>query len=263
MLKTWPADEALGLVAYGHRRKGDCTDIETLRAPEGFDANAVRGAVAALTPKGMTPISAAVRQAAEQLKYTERKATVILVSDGEETCNADPCALGAELERLGVDFTANVVGFDLPEGKARTQLQCLASSTGGRYLEARNASELNRALGEVAAAPVAVETADAWIPGHTLTWDAGNLIENAEDGDGTRVLEFAVEQTARDCQATCAGDAACGGWHYEPTGSYFIEHPRCHLKGRGAPMRLEPQEEGFVAGIKPGVKLIRSPAPAE
>ena len=81
---------------------------------------------------------------------SERKATVILVSDGEETCHADPCALGAELEKLGVDFTAHVVGFDIDKNpKAKAQLQCLASSTGGRYLDAKDAGELNKALREV------------------------------------------------------------------------------------------------------------------
>lgn len=156
MLKTWPANQQLGLMAYGHRSKGDCADIEVLKAPGVLDAASMQKAVNALQPKGMTPITASVRMAAEQLKYSERKATVILVSDGEETCNADPCALGAELEKLGVDFTAHVVGFDLPEGKARAQLQCLAKSTGGRYVEARNAAELNSALGQLAKAAPAV-----------------------------------------------------------------------------------------------------------
>ncbi|MGP1683827.1 MAG: hypothetical protein ACTS8S_16030, partial [Giesbergeria sp.] len=56
----------------------------------------------------------------------------------------------------GVDFTAHVVGFDLPEGKARAQLQCLAKTTGGMYVEARDAAELNKALGQLAqAAPAA------------------------------------------------------------------------------------------------------------
>jgi len=156
MLKTWPRNQQLGLMAYGHRSKGNCADIEVLKMPATVDAAAMQQAVNALQPKGMTPISAAVRMAAEQLKFSERKATVILVSDGEETCHADPCALGAELEKLGVDFTAHVVGFDLPEGKARAQLQCLAKTTGGMYVEARDAAELNKALGQLAqAAPVA------------------------------------------------------------------------------------------------------------
>lgn len=262
LLQNWNPDQALGLIAYGHRRKGDCADIELLRPAEDFQPQALREQVRALNARGMTPISAAVRQAAEQLKYTEHAATVILVSDGEETCEADPCALGQELERLGVNFTAHVVGFDLPEGPARQQLQCLATATGGRYLEARNAGELNAALGEVAAAPAPeLETAQSWIPGQALEWEAGESIDPEADGGGTRVIEYGVDQTAEDCQRACADDAACGGWHYEPTGSFFIDYPRCHLKGRGFPMRLREEGEGWVAGVKPGIRLIvRDPA---
>jgi len=154
MLKSWPTSQQLGLMAYGHRSKGNCADIEMLKAPGSVDKTSFQQSVNALQPKGMTPISASVRMAAEQLKFSERKATVILVSDGEETCHADPCALGKELEKLGVDFTAHVVGFDIEKNpKAKAELQCLASSTGGRYLDAKDAGELNKALREVAQAP--------------------------------------------------------------------------------------------------------------
>ena len=102
MLQSWPASQQLGLMVYGHRSKGNCADIEMLKAPGSVEKAGFQQAVNALQPKGMTPISASVRMAAEQLKFSERKATVILVSDGEETCHADPCALGKELEKLGV-----------------------------------------------------------------------------------------------------------------------------------------------------------------
>ncbi len=155
MLSGWQGGD-LGLMAYGHNRKGDCNDIEVLQAIGPNTAAGIRKQVAALNPKGMTPITESVRQAAAQLRFTEQKATVILVSDGEETCNADPCALGKELEAAGVDFTAHVVGFDIQQGsKAHKQLQCLAANTGGRYVDARNAGELNRALASVAKAPAA------------------------------------------------------------------------------------------------------------
>lgn len=151
MVGSWPASQQLGLMAYGHRSKGNCADIEMLKAPAVLDKVGFQRAVNALQPKGMTPISASVRMAAEQLKFSERKATVILVSDGEETCHADPCALGQELEKLGVDFTAHVIGLDIEKGsKAHAQLQCLATSTGGKYLDARNAEDLNKAMGDVA-----------------------------------------------------------------------------------------------------------------
>ena len=173
MLDGW-AGGRLGLMAYGHNRKGDCKDIEILQ-PVGSDTVAgIRRQVNALNPKGMTPITDSVRQAAGQLRYREHKATVILVSDGEETCDADPCALGAELEAAGVDFTAHVVGFDIKKGsKADQQLQCLASNTGGRYIQARDAAELNDALEQIAQAepapPAAPERTENLLP--PAGWD--------------------------------------------------------------------------------------------
>ncbi|MCB1573943.1 MAG: VWA domain-containing protein, partial [Xanthomonadales bacterium] len=146
VLGNWKPENALGLVTYGHRRKGDCSDIETLIEPGPLDRAAFMATVNGLNAKGMTPLSAAVRHAAETLRSSERKATVILVSDGEETCNLDPCAVGAELEKSGVDFTAHVVGFDVSDPKHQAQLRCLAENTGGRYFNARNADELGAAI---------------------------------------------------------------------------------------------------------------------
>ena len=191
MLKTWPSDEPLGLIAYGHRRKGDCADIELISKPQPLDTARFSGLVTGLQAKGMTPITASVRLAAEQLKSSEQKATVILVSDGEETCKADPCALGRELENAGVDFTAHVIGFDLPEGPAREQLQCLAGSTGGRYIEARDAGELHQALGEIAQAPAApAKTEDPWFNEGCTLFDQPNYAGNRFQLGGDAGLQF-------------------------------------------------------------------------
>ncbi len=80
LLSQITADRQLGLVAYGHHR----------------------AVVNAFNPKGKTPLSDGVRFAAGKLRYADAKATVILVTDGAESCNADPCALGAE-PRSGLD----------------------------------------------------------------------------------------------------------------------------------------------------------------
>lgn len=146
LLDDLPASTRLGLMAYGHNKKGDCSDIEMLSAI-GANRADIKTAIKGINPKGKTPISASVKKAAEKLKYTENKATVILISDGIETCNLDPCALGKQLEKDGVDFTAHVIGFDIVDQKTEEQLQCLASSTGGRYLSAASAGELSLALG--------------------------------------------------------------------------------------------------------------------
>jgi len=265
MLDGWKGGD-LGLMAYGHRRKGDCQDIELLIEPGAAGTEAIARQVNALNPMGMTPISAAVRQAAEVLRYSENKATVILVSDGEETCNADPCTLGEELERLGIDFTAHVVGFDIAQGSvADEQLRCLAERTGGRYVQARDAGELNQALGQIAGQATATvgarEGAD-WMEGYALEAETG-IYMNPEGEESAGNHDFTVDQTAADCQALCMADAGCAGWHYEPAGSYFVDYPRCQLKGHRFAVRAVEQGEGWVAGIKPGVKLILDEQSAE
>ncbi len=146
-----PKSSEMGLIAYGHRRKGDCGDIELMQQPKIQNGESIADTVDTLKPVGKTPLTQAVRQAADVLKIAENRATVIVITDGIETCNADPCAAGAELEATGIDFTAHVVGFGLSEMEGR-QVACLAEETGGQYFEAANAGELSEALDQVAAA---------------------------------------------------------------------------------------------------------------
>lgn len=150
VLGNVPANTSIGLMAYGHREKGNCADIELLIAPAPGTAAAIVGVANALSPKGKTPLSDAVRYAAEALKYSENKANVILITDGLETCNMDPCAVARDLEATGVDFTAHVVGFGLSAEEGR-QVACLADETGGKYIPAADAGALVDALSETVA----------------------------------------------------------------------------------------------------------------
>lgn len=152
ILSDFPSDQNLGLVTYGHRTRGDCSDIETLVSPAPGTAGEIVRLVNTLNPRGMTPMTDAVIAAAEALRYTESAATVILVSDGIETCNPDPCSAARTLAETGIDFTAHVVGFDVAgEAEALMQMQCIAEETGGRFLTADNADELAQALETVVA----------------------------------------------------------------------------------------------------------------
>ncbi len=147
LIDNMPAGFETGLIVYGHRRKGDCDDIETVMPLGPHNPSAMKVKVEAIQPKGKTPLSAAVKQAAQALRYTERRATVILVSDGLETCNIDPCQLAAELARTGVDFSVHVVGFGLSKGD-QDRLRCLADQTGGLFLAADDAASLRDALNQ-------------------------------------------------------------------------------------------------------------------
>ena len=158
VLQTMPDDLEFGLKAYGHRQKDSCQDIELVMPLAKCTATAIAAAADQMKFLGKTPLSAAVKKAAEDLNYTQEKATVILITDGLESCSADPCALGAELERSGVDFTAHVVGFGLTADEGR-QVACLAENTGGKYVQASDAGHLADALKTTVAetAPTAPE----------------------------------------------------------------------------------------------------------
>jgi Ca-activated chloride channel family protein len=140
-----PPEVELGFMAYGHRTKGDCNDIELMVPPEAGTADRIISAAMSLNPRGKTPLSAAVLQAAEDLKYTEDAATVVLITDGIETCDADPCALASELESKGVDLTVNVVGFGLTQEEGAA-VKCLADNTGGTYISADDENGLKDAI---------------------------------------------------------------------------------------------------------------------
>jgi Ca-activated chloride channel family protein len=145
VLDAVPGELELGFMSYGHREEGACDDIELMVEPAAGTADAIREAADSITPLGKTPISDAVKLAAEDLSYLEEKATVILITDGIESCEADPCELASELEQRGVDFTTHVVGFGLSEDEG-AQVACLAENTGGTYFEANDGPALAEAL---------------------------------------------------------------------------------------------------------------------
>jgi len=135
-------DIDFGLVAYGHRAKADCGDIETIVPVGTLDPAGFKTAVNSLTPQGRTPLTAAVRQAAEQLDYTTRSARIVLVSDGVESCDGNPATLAAELKANALDLTVHVIGFDVSGIADQSGLEALASLNGGLYLTPDTSSEL-------------------------------------------------------------------------------------------------------------------------
>ena len=149
--RTRNAAEPLGVIAYGHRRRGDCADIEVIAETGVQDAGALSSRIDEIRPNGMTPLTDALRLAQKQIPKTAERADIILVTDGLETCKADPCALAAELAAEGIEIRAHVVGFGLTEQEA-SALACIPEATGGLLLRPQSGQELSDALGQIAEA---------------------------------------------------------------------------------------------------------------
>lgn len=144
LIRDLPEGINVGLVAYGHRNKGDCNDVEELVPLSVLNKDRIIEKIDAINPKGKTPITLSVQRTAEKLKNVDGETSIILVSDGKETCAGDPCELVRQLKASGAKFTMYVIGFDVT-AEEKVQLECMAAAGGGTYHEAKNAGELSAA----------------------------------------------------------------------------------------------------------------------
>lgn len=139
------ASAPLGVIAYGHNRRGDCSDIETITPVELQDGAALSAQLRALMPRGKTPLADSLRRAVAEIRPTSEAVNIVLLTDGMETCGGDPCSVAAELAAKGIDIRAHIVGFGLTEGEV-AQIACVADLTGGMVLAPQNGQELADAL---------------------------------------------------------------------------------------------------------------------
>jgi Mg-chelatase subunit ChlD len=154
-LATIPADVRLGLLAYGHRKAKDCTDMELVSPIGAEDAATIAGQIQKLTPKGETPIAASLEMAAKSfLAFKGQQNAIVLVTDGIEECKGDPCAAAAAIKAAGLDLKVNIVGFTLTDAQ-RKLIECVTTQTGGTYYDAKNGAALKAALTSVTKAAIA------------------------------------------------------------------------------------------------------------
>lgn len=103
----------------------------------------------ALQPSGMTPLAQAIEQAGNDLASFTGVREVILVSDGEETCNGDPVAAAEALANSdpSLKVSINIVGFNvLNNVQAQDNLRMISSASDGVFVTAENDEELLQAL---------------------------------------------------------------------------------------------------------------------
>jgi Mg-chelatase subunit ChlD len=141
-----PNDVNLGLRVFGQGSflPGMDCQATALLVPIGTGNRAtIRNKVANLKPFGMTPLEYALRQAAED-DFSDCKGTktLILITDGADTCKGDPCRFIRELPMLGIRVKVDIVGLDIGDKEGRNQLHCIAEESGGKYYDANTAAQM-------------------------------------------------------------------------------------------------------------------------
>ena len=152
-----PAGKPFALRVFGHREADSCrTDLEMpLAALNAASATATIQGVQAMN-LARTPIAASLRLVRSDLAGATGPALVVLVTDGEETCDDDPLAAIAELRAAGIDVRVNIVGFAIDEHQLREQFEAWARAGGGLYVEAHDREELQRAMAVTVETPFEV-----------------------------------------------------------------------------------------------------------
>lgn len=137
----------LALRVYGHNSPSppqDCDDtrLEVPFAPNNY--NQIINTMQVVRPKGTTPI-------ARSLQYSEGdfppcdncRNVIILITDGIEECDGDPCAISRHLQENGVILRPFVIGVGLDED-FRATFECV-----GQYFDAAEEESFGRVLGVV------------------------------------------------------------------------------------------------------------------
>lgn len=142
-----PAGTPFALRVFGHLEPNACrTDLVMPLAP--LDPVAATETLAGIQAMNLarTPIADSLAKAAEDLKGASGRKLIVLVTDGEETCEGDPATVVQQLQDDGFDFSLNIVGFAVDDDQLAAQFEAWAVAGDGAYHAADDADGLAGAI---------------------------------------------------------------------------------------------------------------------
>ncbi|MGB0176323.1 MAG: vWA domain-containing protein, partial [Owenweeksia sp.] len=137
----------LALRVYGHQKPvppQDCNDTR-LEVPFGNrNFGKIKKVIRSITPKGTTPIARSLQRSAHDFTECENcRNIIILITDGVESCDEDPCAASRLLQKRGIALKPFVIGIGLDKDFRQT-FDCV-----GTYYDAANEETFAKVLGVV------------------------------------------------------------------------------------------------------------------
>jgi Ca-activated chloride channel family protein len=135
----------LALRVYGHQKPvppQDCNDTK-LEVPFSFDnIGKIKRKLREIVPKGTTPIARSLSRSATDFPSCDNcRNVIILITDGVEACDGDPCAVSRQLQKKGVVLKPFVIGIGLDENFKET-FECV-----GNYYDAADEKTFQNVLG--------------------------------------------------------------------------------------------------------------------
>lgn len=144
----------IALRVYGHQKHyppADCNDTK-LEVPFGPDnIYKVKNRILSLTPKGTTPLAYALEQTINDFPPCDNcRNVIILITDGIEECEGDPCAVSLALQKHGVSMKPFIIGIGRDFKEA---FDCV-----GTYYDASSETAFQKALNTVISQALSAST---------------------------------------------------------------------------------------------------------
>ncbi|MGA9573015.1 MAG: hypothetical protein WBS20_03605, partial [Lysobacterales bacterium] len=151
-----PEGAPVALRVFGHKEPGTCA-TELLMPLGPLDPDAAATVIDRVQARNLakTPIADSLAAVPVDLKGAQA-AAVILVTDGEETCDGDPAAVIESLAEEGIDVTVNIVGFAIDDTALEARFSEWAELSGGHYFTAKDQSGLSGAIEQALQVPYEV-----------------------------------------------------------------------------------------------------------
>ncbi len=160
ILPEIPESRRMGLIIYGEGAYNQCDAIELKVRPQFNAGPLIVSEVDKVQPMGRTPLTQSVRLAADILDYKHNPSVIVLLTDGEETCNGKPCDVADSLKAEAADLTIHVIGYrhsDAAGLGAVFGARCLPEETGGLYLPVETEDQIVEALRKTLTCPLTTE----------------------------------------------------------------------------------------------------------
>lgn len=144
--ETIPAGTRFAMRVFGREANSCQTDLDLPLAPLSPAAASARIAALEAKNNAKTPIGASLAKVADDLPGVTGERLVILVTDGEETCDGDPAGAIEALKKSGIAVRVNIVGFAVDEPALVATFRRWTDAGGGMYFDAKDAAGLSKAL---------------------------------------------------------------------------------------------------------------------
>lgn len=146
-----PSEFKVGLRVFGQSFHNDpyidCQQSALLVPIGTHNRRTIIERIRQIRPFGLTPLTYALREAANDLAQVQGRKHLILISDGAETCGFDPCMEVRRITASGINVKIDIVGIGLKrDWEAKQQLNCISSQTGGKFYDANTAAEMIESL---------------------------------------------------------------------------------------------------------------------